>query len=65
MLKFLIKLKRCIPYTSRLFKLLTRKMARMTLERPDWTATVLMVVVEGGNSERSVISDIFGWSMND
>lgn len=37
----------------------------MTLERPDWTATVLIVVVDGGNSERSVISDILVWSMND
>lgn len=45
--------------------LLTRSIARMTLERPDWTATVLIVVVDGGNSERSVISDILVWSMND
>lgn len=45
--------------------LLTRNIARMTLERPDWTATVLIVVVDGGNSERSVISDILVWSMND
>lgn len=37
--------------------LLTRRMANTTLDRPDCTATVLMVVVDGGNSVKSVQSD--------
>lgn len=32
-------------------------MAKTTLERPDWTATVLMVVVDGGSSAKSAQSD--------
>ena len=32
-------------------------MASTTLDRPDCTATVLMVVVDGGNSDKSVQSD--------
>ena len=34
---------------------LTLSMARMTLDRPDWTATVDMVVVDAGKSDTSVV----------
>lgn len=37
----------------------------MILERFDWIVIVLIVVVDGGNFERSVIFDILVWLMND
>ena len=45
-----------VPIKMASWRLLTLSTASTTLERPAWTATVLMVVVEGGKSVSSLES---------
>ena len=45
--------------------LLTLRIARTTLDFPACTATVLMVVVEGGISDTSVMSEVMSDTLSD